>query len=162
MESLFTIFSGILLSAACGFRVFVPLLVMSMASKAGQVRLPPDFEWIGTNQTLLLFLVATIIEIIACTVPYVDNLFKILATPAAIMAGIIITAAFVTDISPQMSPQLRWTLGFIVGGLAAGSTQTVSIWGRFMTGLMPIIPPVIEHIAAGIVSALPFLLPLLF
>ncbi|MFB2923279.1 DUF4126 domain-containing protein [Aerosakkonema sp. BLCC-F2] len=162
METLFTIFSGIFLSAACGFRVFVPLLVMSIASKAGQVQLPPEFEWIGTNQTLLLFSVATVIEVIACTIPVVDNLLKILATPVAIIAGIIITAAFVTDISPQMNPQFRWTLGFIVGGVAAGSTQAVSIWGRFLTGMMPIVPALIEHIAACIASILPFLLPLVF
>jgi hypothetical protein len=37
---------GIALSAACGFRVFVPLLVLGIAGRVGHVSLAGDFHWI--------------------------------------------------------------------------------------------------------------------
>ena len=48
MENLLSVCLGIGLSAACGFRVFIPLLVMSIASLAGHLALSDGFRWIGT------------------------------------------------------------------------------------------------------------------
>ncbi|MGD9653190.1 MAG: DUF4126 domain-containing protein, partial [Candidatus Dadabacteria bacterium] len=65
METLLAIFVGIGLAAACGFRIFVPLLVMSVASLSGQLTLSPEFAWIGTYPALAAFAIATIFEIAA-------------------------------------------------------------------------------------------------
>lgn len=43
METMLSIFVGVGLSAACGFRIFVPLLIMSIASLSGQLTLSPEF-----------------------------------------------------------------------------------------------------------------------
>jgi len=48
METLLGIPIRIGLSAACGFRVFVPLLVMNLASLTGHLQLGPGFEWLDT------------------------------------------------------------------------------------------------------------------
>jgi hypothetical protein len=119
METLLSIGMGVGLSAACGFRVFVPLLVMSLAAAAGHVTPAPGFEWIGTTPALVAFGVATGLEIAGYSVPWVDHLLDTLATPAAIVAGIVVTAAAVSD----MSPLLRWALAVIVGGGAAATVQ---------------------------------------
>ena len=120
MEALFSIGIGIALSAACGFRIFVPPLVMSIASLSGYLPLSPDFEWIGTYPALIALSVATCIEIAAYYVPWVDNLLDAVATPTAIAVGTGVTAALI----PDTNPLLQWTLAVIAGGGSAGIIQT--------------------------------------
>jgi hypothetical protein len=123
MEVALSICLGIGLAAACGFRVFVPLLGISMAALAGHVVLVEELAWIGTWPALACFLTATILEIGAYYVPWIDNLLDSIATPAAVVAGTIAMASVVTD----MSPQMRWTLALIAGGGAAGLIQTGTV-----------------------------------
>lgn len=126
MDTLLAICLGIGLSAACGFRVFVPLLVMSMASLSGHLTLAPGFQWIGTYPALVTFSVATVVEIGGYYIPWVDHLLDTMATPAAIVAGTVITAAMVSN----MSPMLKWTLAAIAGGGAAGLVQGTTVLAR--------------------------------
>ena len=112
MEIALSLLMGIGLSATSGFRVFVPLLIMSIASLAGHLELSPAFDWIGSYPALVIFLVATVLEILAYFVPYLDNLLSMISSPAALVAGIIITASVITEISPL----LTWTLAIIAGG----------------------------------------------
>jgi hypothetical protein len=126
MEILLSICLGIGLSAACGFRVFVPLLVMSIASLAGHLHPAHGFEWIGSYPAFIAFSVATAVEIAAYYIPWVDHLLDTLATPAAVVAGTVVTASLVTD----MSPFLRWTLAVIAGGGAAGLVQATTVATR--------------------------------
>src|SRR4051812_14311053 len=113
---------GVGLSAACGFRVFVPLLGMSLAALAGHLTLAPSFEWIGTWPAFTCFLAATGLKIAAYYIPWLDTLLDAIATPAAIVAGTIITAAVMTD----MSPLMRWSLALIAGGGTAGVIQSAT------------------------------------
>lgn len=127
METLLSIFIGIGLSAACGFRIFVPLLIMSTASLSGFLELTPGFEWIGTYYAFAAFLIATILEVFAYYIPWLDNLLDSIVTPAAVIAGIVATASVVQDISPF----LKWSLAIIAGGGVAGAIQmsTVALRG---------------------------------
>jgi hypothetical protein len=126
METILSLCVGIGLSAACGFRVFVPLLVVSIASYSGHVTLASGFQWIGSYPALITFSVATALEIAGYYVPWVDHFLDTVATPAAIVAGTIVTASFVTDVSPFF----RWTLAAIAGGGAAGMIQASTILAR--------------------------------
>jgi hypothetical protein len=126
METGLSICVGIGLSAACGFRVFVPLLVMSIASLSGHMTLAHGFAWIGTYPALVSLSVATCIEIAGYYVPWLDHLLDTLATPASIVAGTIVTASAVGD----MSPFLKWTLAVIAGGGAAGLVQGATVMTR--------------------------------
>ena len=131
MEIFLSICLGIGLSAACGFRVFVPLLVMSIASLSGHLSLAHGFEWIGSYPALLAFSVATCLEIAGYYIPWVDHLLDTIATPAAIMAGTIVTASMVTDVSPF----LKWTLAVIAGGGVAGMVQGSTVLARGTSGI---------------------------
>ena len=122
-ELVLSICLGIGLSAACGFRVFVPLLGVSTAALAGHVGLSSGFEWVGTWPAFACFLTATALEIAAYYVPWIDNLLDSIATPAAVVAGTIVTASVVTD----MSPLMQWTLAIIAGGGTAGLVQTGTV-----------------------------------
>jgi hypothetical protein len=133
MELALSLCLGIGLSAACGFRVFVPMLGMSVASMAGHLELSSGFEWIGTPPAFICFLAATSLEIVAYYVPWLDNLLDTIATPAAVVAGTITLAATVapTPMVSEMSPLLRWSLALIAGGSIAGIIQlsTVTLRG---------------------------------
>jgi hypothetical protein len=113
------LFIGIGLSAACGFRIFVPLLVVSIAARAGHVQLAAGWGWVSSMPAILAFATATALEIAAYYIPWLDNLLDTIATPAAVVAGIIITATCVGNVSPF----LRWSLAIIAGGGAAATVQ---------------------------------------
>lgn len=132
METLLGIALGIGLAAACGFRVFVPLLVMSLAALSGHLSLSQGFEWIGSPVACLVFAVATLLEVGAYWIPWLDNLLDTAAAPAAVVAGIVVTAATVSD----MSPLLSWSLAIIAGGGAAAVVQTATSLARGASTLM--------------------------
>ncbi|MDX1951656.1 MAG: DUF4126 domain-containing protein [Verrucomicrobiota bacterium] len=117
---------GLGLSAACGFRVFVPLLTMSIAAHSGHLNLASGFSWIGSTPALITFSIATALEIGGYYIPWLDHFLDTVATPAAIVAGTIVTASMVTDVSPF----LKWTLAVIAGGGAAGAVQATTVLAR--------------------------------
>jgi hypothetical protein len=121
-ETLLSILVGIGLSAACGFRVFVPLLVMSIASLSGHLTLSSGTQWVGTYPALLALAVATILEILGYYIPWVDHFLDLISTPAAITAGILAMGGAIHG----MSPFLRWTLAVIAGGGIAGGVQAIT------------------------------------
>jgi hypothetical protein len=125
-EFLLSLCVGIGLSAACGFRVFVPLLITSLAAHSGHLTLAPGFQWIASPAAVAAFSIATILEIAAYYVPWVDNMLDTIATPAAAVAGTIITASMVGDVSPF----LKWSLAVIGGGGAAAAVQTGTVLVR--------------------------------
>ena len=126
MEPVLAIFIRIGLAAACGFRIFVPFLVISVAANSGHLALSPGFEWIGTEVAIATFLVATILEIGAYYVPFLDNLLDSVATPASFIAGSVVMASMVSDFSPY----LQWALAIIAGGGVAVSVQSLSTIAR--------------------------------
>ncbi|HEY9604199.1 MAG TPA: DUF4126 domain-containing protein [Allocoleopsis sp.] len=132
MDTLLSICIGIGLSAACGFRVFVPPLVMSMAALFGHLTLSPNFEWMGTYPALIVFAVATGIEIGAYYIPFVDHLLDTIATPMAIAAGTVVTASLI----PDADPMLQWTVALIAGGGSAGTIQAFSGIARLASTVM--------------------------
>src|SRR5215475_12245959 len=113
---------GIGLAAATGFRVFLPMLIVSAGAYTGHVPLGDSFAWLGTPSALTMLSVATIVEILAYCIPGLDNLLDTLATPAAFIAGTIVSAAVMTDVPPMV----KWTAAVIAGGGIAGVTQGVT------------------------------------
>ena len=64
MEILLGICLGVGLSAACGFRIFVPPLVMSIAAQSGHLQLSDDFAWMSTPQATVAFGLAAFLEVL--------------------------------------------------------------------------------------------------
>jgi hypothetical protein len=126
METIFSILVGLGLAAAVGFRIFVPFLVMSVAATTGHLPLAEGFEWIGTTPALIALAFATGLELSAYYVPWLDNALDVIAGPATVVAGILVTASVVTDVSPFA----RWSLAVIAGGGIAGTLQGGSVLAR--------------------------------
>jgi len=132
MESVFAIALGLGLAAASGMRVFVPLLALSVASATGHVALAPGWAWLGSTTALVAFATATILEIVAYAVPWLDHALDVVATPAALIAGMMASASVLVDLPPI----LKWSIVIIGGGGLAGLTQGATVLARLKSGLL--------------------------
>jgi hypothetical protein len=113
---------GVGLAAAVGFRVFLPMLVLSVGAYTGHLTLTSGLTWLGTPAALVMLSVAAAIEILAYYIPGVDNVLDVIAAPAALIAGTVVSAAVMTDLPPMV----RWTTAVIAGGGAAGAIQALT------------------------------------
>ncbi len=119
-EIALSVMVGVGLSAACGFRIFIPPLVLCVAGKAGQMTFGPDFAWMTSDVALAAFGLAAALEVGAYYVPWLDNALDTVAAPAAVVAGTLTSASV---FGAEMSPWLKWSLAAIAGGGAAGAVQ---------------------------------------
>jgi hypothetical protein len=126
MDTLLSVLLGIGLSAACGFRIFVPFLIVGIGARTGHVTLGPAFFWMAGTPALVALGVATVVEIGAYFIPWLDHALDLIATPAAVCAGIVMTASVVTGFDPTM----KWTLALIAGGGIAGTVQALTVGTR--------------------------------
>lgn len=166
-DALLGVAVGLALSAAVGLRIFVPFLVMSVAAVNGHLPLASGFEWIGTTPALVAFAVATVLEVAAYYVPWLDNLLDAAGPPIAVLAGVVATASVVTELPPL----LKWTVAVIAGGglagllhgataaaraastVATGGTAnflvaTAELGGALATSMLAVLLPVAAVIAA--------------
>jgi hypothetical protein len=162
MEHVMGLLIGVCLSAACGFRVFVPMLATSLAAQYGYINLSPGFQWIGSQVAMYSFATATVLEVLAYYVPWLDNCLDALGAPIAVTAGIVLTGSMLGDVSPLA----RWSMAAIAGGgtaaifhggtaaIRAGSTGATGGLGNFLVSTG-------ELIFAALISALAIVVPLM-
>lgn len=110
---------GIGLSASAGYRVFIPLLIASIAGKLGWVPLTESFHWMSSTPALVCFGTATVLEVAAYYIPVLDNMLDAVTTPMALVAGTLLT----TSVLPVDSELLKWVSGILIGGGSAGIIQ---------------------------------------
>lgn len=161
VNTVFGVITGIGLSAACGFRIFVPLLAINLASMYGYIHLAPGFDWIGGYYATMAFASATLLEIIAYYVPWLDNILDAIASPVSVIAGTIATASVITD----MPPSLKWMVAIIAGGGIAGLLQgtTTALRAKstlFTGGLGNPVVATGELAGSAVISFLAILIPI--
>ncbi|MGF1491323.1 MAG: DUF4126 domain-containing protein [Microcoleaceae cyanobacterium] len=122
LEVLLEILLAISLSAAVGFRVFIPPLVLSAAAVFGHLDYPTEFDWVESPEALSVLAVAAFLEISGYYIPWFDHLLDLVSTPTAVIAGVFIAAA----VTPDVNPVAQWTLALVAGGGAAGLTKGLS------------------------------------
>jgi hypothetical protein len=162
VDALIGVFVGLALSAAVGFRVFIPLLLTGSAARLGYLELTADMAWLGSDAALVALATATLLEVFAYYVPWLDNLLDMIATPTAVVAGVITWAA----VTPELSPLLRWTLAIVAGGGAAGLVQSSTALLRFQSsgltgGLANPVLATLELLGSVTLSVLAVLAPVL-
>ena len=161
IETILSLCIGIGLSAACGFRVFVPLLVMSVASLTGLFEPMKGFEWLAMPSVCIGLTVATVCEIGAYYIPWVDNALDSISTPAAMIAGTLTTMAVSTG---EMSPFASWAAAIIVGGGTASAVQLSTVADRGLStattgGIANPLVSTTEWMSALLISVLSFFVP---
>lgn len=111
---------GVSLSATCGFRIFVPLLITGLAVRITSIDVSPALSWTGSNLGLSLLAFATVVEVLTYYIPIVDNLMDTIAVPLAAVAGTLLTGGMLEG----MPDALQWSLGVVAGGGAAAMVTT--------------------------------------
>lgn len=116
-ETIISICLGIGLAASVGFRVFLPLFTLSLAAYFDVWQLNESWQWIGSVTALITLGVATLVEIIAYFMPYIDNLLDSVTVPLAGIAGTVIMLSTVANLDPVIT----WSLAIIAGGGTAAA-----------------------------------------
>src|SRR4051812_8427938 len=162
MDTFLSICIGVGLATACGLRVFIPLLVVSVASHFGGLPLSPGFLWMSSTSALIAFSVASALEVAGYYIPWVDNALDTIASPSAMIAGTIVTVALMANVDPFY----KWALGIIAGGGMAGLMQGTTVVARGAssagTGVLanPLLSTV-ELIGSILLSILAVVVPIL-
>lgn len=162
METIASLLLGVGLSAACGLRIFLPLFVMSLASKLGLTGLSEGFEWIGSWAAFVGFGSACAVEVVAYYVPWLDHALDTIATPAAFVAGTVATASHMGDFHPAVG----WGTAMIAGGglattIKAGAATTRVASTATTGGLGNHVVSTIENVGAMVLSVVAILVPAL-
>ena len=161
-ELIISIILGFSLAASAGFRVFVPLLLLSLATHFGWFPVNDSWQWVGSLPALILLGVATFFEVGAYFIPWVDNLLDSIAVPLAAIAGTLLMVATMGDLDPVIT----WSLAIIAGGGAATAVSTTTSATRLGStattgGLANPVIAATETAAATTVSVASVLSPLL-
>lgn len=162
MEYVLAAIVGIGLAASTGFRVFVPLLVVSAATNAGYFEVADDLQWLGTWTALVAFAIAAVVEVAAYYVPWIDNLLDTIASPMAVIAGVVMFAASVGGFDPFW----QWSLAIIAGGGSAAIVQGGTVVSRAAStattgGLANFVVSTFETLAGLFFSVMSIVVPLL-
>jgi len=153
---------GLGLAASCGFRVFVPMLVASIAAKLGLFPAAEGFQWLASWTAIISFGTATVAEILAYYIPFVDNLLDTITTPLAIGGGTLL----LTSVLPIDNDFLKWAGGFLFGGGAAATVQGGTVMTRLASskltaGAGNAVVATGEHAASFGTSVLSLIIPLI-
>lgn len=126
MEWVLAVCAGVGLAAACGLRVFVPLLVVSVGAKLGFVGLGEQMAWLGSWPAVAALSIAAVVEGAGYLVPWIDHALDVIATPAALAAGTLVAASQFADFGPAAG----WISAAILGGGAAAASQAANVSTR--------------------------------
>lgn len=107
---------GVALAACCGFRVFIPLLVSVLADRFQLFSFSENFHWLSSTPALICLGAATVLEIIAYYIPFIDNILDTISAPMAAVAGTLLA----TSVIPLDNEWMKWVIGIIAGGGGAG------------------------------------------
>ena len=155
-------FIGIGLAAASGFRVFLPMFAVSLASYMGWIPMNDHFMWLAGLPTLITTGIATIVEVLAYYIPYVDHLLDTISVPLATVAGSVLFASQFADLGTFPT----WALALIAGGgtaaaISSGFAGTRAASTATTGGLGNSVVATTETAGAGIMSVLALATPII-
>ena len=155
-------FIGIGLAAASGFRVFLPMFAVSLASYMGWIPMNDHFMWLAGLPTLITTGIATIVEVLAYYIPYVDHLLDTISVPLATVAGSVLFASQFADLGTFPT----WALALIAGGgtaaaISSGFAGTRAASTATTGGLGNSVVATTETAGAGIMTVLALVAPII-
>ena len=126
--------TGIGLAAASGFRVFLPPFLLSVWFKLGLMDVDlegSDFEFLSSDMSLIVMGSASLMEILAYKVPFLDNALDAVATPLAGLAGVTVVAITLQGTDPA----IQWAFAIIAGGSTSIGIQSATVAGRGLSSV---------------------------
>lgn len=162
MDALSAAAFGVVLAATAGLRAFLPVFSASLMAWMTDLPLPDNLAWLEKPETVVIFGVATLLEILGDKIPIVDHVLdsvQVLTKPA-------LAALAATPFLYQLAPEQSVAIGILLGAPLAlgvhsakatarlGSTATTGGIGNPLLSLA-------EDVAAVASIILGFLAPLL-
>ncbi|MCI0433470.1 MAG: DUF4126 domain-containing protein [Gemmatimonadetes bacterium] len=154
--------TGIGLAACAGLRAFMPLFGLGAAARWMDLPLTDSVGWLASDTALVMFGIATLVELAADKVPVVDNVLDGIQTVAAPAAGILVTFGVLADLPAPFALALAIIAGAAVSGgvhAVAATTRVKSTAGT--AGAANPVLSVIEDILAIGSLLVALLVPLL-
>jgi Domain of unknown function (DUF4126) len=153
---------AIALAACAGIRAWLPLLLAGALARTGYLELGPSFQFLGSNQALALFGLATLIEMAGDKIPSVDHALDALSTLLRPAAGALLAASALWQIS---DPLTALALGTAVGAPTAliphaAKSALRAASTTFTAGLANPVLSLLEDVLALALFALAVLVPL--
>jgi uncharacterized protein DUF4126 len=161
LEIALQVVAGIGLASCAGLRAFLPLFLVGAAARAGLIGLGEAFGWLDSTPALVTLGTAVAAEILADKVPAVDHLLDAVGFLVKPVAGALVMASTLSDVSPLAATLLAVILGLPV----AAGIHLIKAKARFLstTGTLGLANPVIslaEDAATLAGSVLSILLPI--
>jgi hypothetical protein len=107
---------AIALAAAAGLRAWLPLFAAGGLARLGVFELGPSFQFLTSDKALLLFGVATAIELVGDKIPAVDHALDVIGTPLRPLAGALLAAGVIGTVA---DPLVSAVLGIAIGAPTA-------------------------------------------
>jgi hypothetical protein len=107
---------AIALASAAGLRAWLPLLAAGGLARLGVLDLGSSFQFLASDKALVLFGVATAIEIIGDKIPAVDHTLDLIGTPLRPLAGAVLAASVLGTVADPLTSAV---LGIAVGAPSA-------------------------------------------
>ena len=151
------------LAACAGLRAWLPLLLTGGLVRAGMIEVGPSFTFISSDRALVLFGLASVIEIVADKIPAVDHALDALGTVLRPVAATVLAASVFGSFA---DPVTAVALGVAVGAPSAlvphaGKAALRAASSAFTGGLANPVISVLEDLIALALFLLAVLLPLL-
>ena len=107
---------AIALAASAGLRAWLPLLLAGGLARLGVLDLGSSFQFLSSTRALVLFGVATAIELAGDKIPVVDHALDVIGTPLRPLAGAVLAASVLGTVT---DPLTSVVLGTAVGAPSA-------------------------------------------
>jgi hypothetical protein len=107
---------AVALAASAGLRAWLPLLLAGGLARLGVLDLGSSFQFLGSTKALVLFGVATAIELVGDKIPAVDHALDVIGTPLRPAAGAVLAASVLGTVT---DPLTSVVLGTAVGAPSA-------------------------------------------
>ncbi len=159
-QLIISIMVGLCLSAACGLKVFVPPLAAGLANQAGLLTLSENTQWLGNWPAITAFAIALAFEFIGFCIPVFGNFLDVVATPASVVAGVLLMFSQLET----NSPLLNWTLAILGGGATSGFVSSIMAAIRagasfVSAGLSNFLVATFELLSAAVIALLTLFAP---
>jgi hypothetical protein len=123
------IMMGVSLAACAGLRAWLPLLCVGLLAKTGYLPLHESFGFLARTDVLVVFGVATALELIGDKIVAVDHFLDAIGIVLRPVAGTLVASSLLTGIDPAISVMIGLLLGggtalTVHSGKAAVRTQS--------------------------------------
>jgi Domain of unknown function (DUF4126) len=162
MDALSAAAFGVVLAATAGLRAFLPVFSASLAAWMTDLPLPGNLAWLERPQTVMIFGVATLLEILGDKIPVIDHALdgvQVLTKPAL---AVLAATPFLYQLSPEYSAAIAIVLGAPLALGVHSAKATARVGSTATTGGLgnPVLS-VVEDVAAIASIVIGFLAPLL-